>query len=280
MEIIEFLSQNWLLILIGIGLFYLYYKLKNKSRIGDLKFREMRMALEIGVYIGIIYYVEVYIFTEHNYFTIAIIPYVLVFAVFINWLLSGSDILVLESTFKNEEWHDLESSAPIISENTGQRALIFTREVYEAKKWIGNSQNPLWRGSDRIKFCDYYSDKTGVFFTHEIESLKNINFYQAKSFWLLLKEDIPRVMRENIKLTWLSDYKLAHEQNILKDNTKLSLTALKSQYNHEPFTMPDDIDRIKEAIRNERHRELSKSEEPQPPAKEDEAPAPKSVEAE
>lgn len=275
MEIIEFLSENWLILLMLLAIGYVYYKFKNKSKIGDLSFKEMKLAIEIGVYILIVYYVDVYIFTEHNYFTLAIFPFVPVFALFIHYLLSGSDILILESTLKNEEWHDLDSTAPIISENTGQRALIMSREVYDSKKWIGNNQNPLWRGSDRIKFCDYYSDKTGVFFTHEIESLKNINFYQCKSFWLLLKRDIPKLQRENIKLTWLSDYKLANEQNILKDNTKLSITALKNQYEHEPFSMPDDIDKIREAIEKERHRALAKSEEPQAPAPEEaKAPAP------
>jgi hypothetical protein len=56
--------------------------------------------------------------------------------------------------------------------------------------------------------------------------------------------DIPKLYRDNIMLTWLSDYKTAYQQSKLTNSFPLQLNAIKRQYDYAPFKLPETIDEI------------------------------------
>lgn len=264
MTALEFLQEYYWVFLLAIPLGYIFVKWSSKRTALGLNLKDMALVIEYGFYLLVIVLVEKYLFPDNNYFTVAVLLFTAIWSGFIFMLLAGNDIYVLESTFQNELFHQ-QGEQPLLSESTSHRLLVMDRSVYDKKKHVGEASYKFWQGTDRLKFTDYYNDKTGTFFHPEIDTLHNISFYQAKAFWLWLKERQPRLERENIKLTWLSDNKLAHEQNVIKDNYEQSLMALKRQYKHDPMTMPDDIDKFKQLVIKEASTSQKKTEQPTDP---------------
>lgn len=248
-------------LLIGLGIFYLYLRWKAKENTMNIPIETLGLIVEAGAFIFIIFLVDRYYFTEHNYFTLSIILFIPAWSGYTYWLLKRDDIYMLVSSFQGDTFKDLESLNVKASANTSQRLLVMSREVYETKRHVGDLSYPFWRGSHRIHFADLYDDKAGVFYHHEDARLKNISFIVAKSFWLKIRDDLPQIMRDNIVLTWLSEYQLAHKQNVIKERLKLHLRALSKQHSHEPFKLPDDIDELFDYLKTEKARGLSEAEE-------------------
>ena len=121
-----------------------------------------------------------------------------------------------------------------------------SREIYEDKKHIGDSEFPFWNGCPRIKFCDWYDDKSGTFFHPELPQFHNVTIHMARLFLLKMKKDIPKLYRENIMLTWLSPYKVGYEHKVMSDNFPLALLGLKKQYEHNPFKLIETLDELYE----------------------------------
>lgn len=217
---------------------------------------------EALIYILVLYLVQVYVFKNTWFFIISAPIWIGLFGIIIYLLLTGNDVYILESTIQMEHFYNLGTVQMLLAPETRQRLLIMDRGIYDTKQHIGDSHYTLWAGSGRIKFTDYYDDKLGVFYHPEVPELHNISFYIAKSFWLQLKEDMPKVIRTNVELTWLSDYKLAHEQRVTQDNFEYMLKNLKTQYTHEPFCLGHDIEEIYRRLLKEKLSAPKESEEP------------------
>ena len=59
-----------------------------------------------------------------------------------------------------------------------------------------------------------------------------------------MKYDVPKLYRDNIVLTWLSDYKTAYQQSLLAKNFPYQLTSIKRQYDYKPFKLCDTVDEL------------------------------------
>lgn len=261
MTITDFIQAYWQFILIGLPVLYLFLKYKSGKKVFDLSLQDLAFVIELLVYVLAVISIEKYLFPGNNYFTLACILFSIVWAGVIYFVLSGGDVYVWESTFSNEIFHK-QGDQPLLSQVTRNRLLVMDKKVYESKDHVGDERSPFWNLSPRLKTCDYFDDQT--FFHPESPNLHNVTFYQAKAFWLWLKVKQPQLERENIKLTWLSDNKLAHEQNVIHENSDRMLLALKRQYEHDPMTLPDDIDHFKKLVMTEaKHSDLDKESQPQ-----------------
>lgn len=266
MSIGDFFSEYWWAIFILLPLFIIYLKLSQQKTIGEVSLADLSLVFEFGCYVLMIFLIQNYIFNGHWFFTISIPFFIILWVMAIHFLLSKDDIYVLESTMQSEAFWNITDMEKKYCESTSQRLLVMDRQVYDAKRHIGEAKYNYWQGSDRIKFTDFYEDEKGIFYHPEFSQLHNISFYTAKSFWLKMKDDLPEVMRQNTMLTWLSNYYLAHKQAILKKKFEYHLSALDKQHEHAPFEMPDTmkelydkLSREKRAIERE-HEEMEKRE--------------------
>lgn len=242
----------WIFIILGLPIVYLIYKSNRGQPVLGWSPDTQILVAEGLIYLFIIYIFQAFIFPNSLFFVISAPVWLILFSIIIYMLLAGSDIYVIESTIQNEHFYNLGKVEKLLAPETRQRLLVMDRAVYDQKLHIGDSHYSLWAGSQRIKFTDYYDDVSGTFYHPEIPELHNISFYIQKSFWLKLKEDMPKIMRENVKLTWLSDYKLAHEQIVIREAFKSMLKNLKSQYEHDPFNIGHDIEEIYNKLRKEK----------------------------
>lgn len=249
------------IIVIGLGLLYLWLKWRNRERPLNIPLESLGLIVEIGIFTFIIYLVERYLFVEHSYFLLTILFFIPIWSMFVYILLKRDEIYILVSSFQGDKFHNLQDVETRVSNQTTQRLLVMNREVYEAKSHIGDLSYPFWRGSSRIHFADDYDSKKGIFYHHSDPRLKNITFWVAKPFWLKLRDELPNVIRDNIILTWLSNYSLAHKQRVMADRFKLHLKALERQHDYEPFKLPDDIDELMQFLKDEKSRGLSVLEE-------------------
>jgi hypothetical protein len=279
MSVNEIFLHIWYIVLLGIPIAYLVYKSNRNQEVMGWSPDKQIMIAEALIYMLVLYLIQTYIFPNTYFFIISAPIWIVLFSVLIYFLLSSNDIYVLESTIQTEHFYNLGLVQELYAPETRQRLLVMDREIYDCKAHVGDSHYTLWAGSPRIKFTDYFDDKNGVFYHPEVPELHNISFYIAKSFWLQLKEDIPGVMRTNVSLTWLSDYKLAHEQRVVQDNFRLMLKNLKDQYKHEPFHLGHDIEEIYERLRKEKLSAPRESEETPESLEAKEVKAPEPVQA-
>lgn len=261
MTAMDYLIHFWYVFFLCIPIAYLIYKVNKNQPVMNMTPEKTIAIIEALIYILLLYLIQVYIFKDTLFFIISAPIWIILFGIIIYILLSGNDIYILESTIQMEHFYNLGTIEKLIAPETRQRLLIMDRATYDTKQHIGDSHYTLWGGSRRIKFTDYYDEKAGVFYHPEVPELHNISFYIAKSFWLQLKEDMPKVIRTNVELTWLSDYKLAHEQRVTQDNFEFLLKNLKDQYTHEPFCLGHDIEEIYRRLLKEKLKALLESEE-------------------
>jgi hypothetical protein len=252
MTAMDIFLRVWYIIILGLPIAYLIYKSNRGQEVMGWSPEKQMLIAEGLIYLLTMYLIQTYVFKDTLFFIISAPVWLVLFSVLIYFLLSSNDIYVLESTIQNELFYNLGKVEKLYSPETRQRLLVMDRGIYDCKTHVGDSHYTLWAGSPRIKFTDYYDDKEGIFFHPEVPELHNISFYNQRAFWLQLKEDLPKVMRDNVKYTWLSDYKLAHEQRVTEDNFRLLLKNLKDQYKHEPFHLGHDIEEIFERLRKEK----------------------------
>lgn len=244
MNLENFLVTYWWLLFWLIPMIFLWIRQKEKSKDKEKVNPDLDFILIMGFIILLIYLIQRYLFSEHKFFLIGIPFFTIILTLLINYLLKGRDIYVLESTILNEKHYDLINMQKIISPSSSNKLLVMDKSVYEAKSHVGEAKYPFWSGSDRIKFCDFYDRNNGIFYHPELPQFHNVSIYMARAFLLKAKMDIPKLYRDNILLTWLSPYKTAHQQSLLAKNFPLHLTAIKQQYDYEPFKLPETIDEI------------------------------------
>jgi len=244
MSISDFLFEYWWLLFWLLPMLYLYIRQRNKDTALDLTHSENQMILEIGLILLVIYLIQKYIFNNHWYFIIALPILFALYFILINYLLKGNDVYVLESTIQNEKFYDIEEMKIHISPNTSHRLLVMDKAVYDSKKHIGDADFTWWRGSDRIKFCDKFIDEKGIFFHPQLPQFHNVTIHTARNFLLKMKEDIPKLYRDNIMLTWLSGYKTLHQLNVMKKKFPLHLMAIEKEYEYEPFVLVKTIEEL------------------------------------
>lgn len=236
--IIEF----WWVWVLFLPLFIIWISLKKQKSFAGLQLKDMALIIEMGMIFILIYLCQVYLFSEHVFFLLTFPLAFVINFLFIQWLLQKDDVLMIESQIQNEEFYDILNMKTTYSTETKNRILIMDRSVYDAKDHVGDAQYPFWNGSPDLKFCDKYDDKNGVFYHPQLPQFHNVDVYMARIFMLKMKEEMPKLKRVNIMLTWLSDYKLAHEQTVMKENFILNLKSLKNQYIHDPFKLVDTLE--------------------------------------
>jgi len=246
---IEWSITNWYVYIIIIILF-IYSKYKDKEKIGNLSLEKMFVIVEIGIYFILIYLIQVKLFSEHYYFIISLPIWILLWGTAINYLLSKDNVHLIETTLKGEKFNDMIEGKEIMSLTTRIRLIIMDRSYYNVKPHIGDTNNPLINVSRSIKFCDLYDDNSGVIYHSEIPELQNINLYTHTAFMLKLKEDMPKVINENITHTFMEDWKLVYKLQALVKNLKISLKGIKEQTKEYPFELFKSMEDYLEYVSN------------------------------
>lgn len=244
MNIESWLLNYWWLLFWFLPLLYLYIRQKNKDKVMNLSHSDGQFILELGFLILVIYLIQKYLFPEHIFFLLSLPIFTLMWCMIINYLLSGNNRYVLESTIQLEKHYNISDVEIHISENTRDRLLVMDKSVYESKKHIGDAEFPFWNGGEKLKFCDLYIDDKGIFFHPQLPQFHNVSIHNARLFLLKMKEDIPKLYRENIMLTWLSPYKTAYQQSLLAEKFPLHLTSIKNQYDYAPFKLIDTLEEM------------------------------------
>jgi hypothetical protein len=260
MNIENLLFENWYIIVGGIILGIMYFQISRNKPVGNTNVENLKFYFHLGCVLLISAIIQQRFFNEHSYFFISMLIFIPLWAVFIKWLLSRDDVYVFESTIQGEKFYDLENIEMHIAENTSQRLLIFPREIYDSKKHIGDLHYSFWAGSSRIKFCDKYDDKTGIFFHPAIQQLHNFTFYAIKSVWLKLKDDIPGLIDQNTQLILLKDWELAFKMDTIKNNMDVHLKALNYQHSNIPFSMPDTLPQLFAKAKKEKLKDIAQTE--------------------
>lgn len=244
MNIESWIIEYWWVLFWFLPLSYLYFRQKNKDTVLDMKHSDLQFIIEIGFMVLLIFLIQKYLFPDHLFFLMALPFFILVWCIVIAYLLSGNNVYMLESAIHLEKHYNIKDTEITISQNTKSRLLVMDKSVYEMKEHIGNADYPFWNGNDKLKFCDLYLDSKGIFFHPELPQFHNISIHNARLFLLKIKEDIPKLYRENIMLTWLAPYKTAWEQSKLASKFPLALTAISNQYQHEPFKLIETLDEM------------------------------------
>jgi len=240
MTIGNFLSEFWWLLFWLLPLLILYFYQKNKETTLGLKLTDQSLIIEFGFILLIVFLIQKYIFGEHLFFLFAMPILFILYFMLIGYLLRGNNYYIFEKTLLNEIHYNLEETEKIISPRTSGRLLIMTKDVYETKKHIGESDFTFWSASDRIKFCDYYDEKKGVFYHPRLPQFHNVTIHMATAFLLKMKEDVPKLYYDNIMLSWLSPYKTLYQLDVMKQNFPMHLSAMHQQYDYKPFVLVKD----------------------------------------
>lgn len=252
----------WWVWAVVLPLAVLYLYLQNKKTFAGLSLREMALTIEFVGYLLLIYLGQRYLFGDHWYFVIAIPLFIVVFVVFISLLLAGRNIYVLETSFQAQKFHDIDIMKEIIVPATTHRLLIMDEGVYKEKRHVGDVHHQFWRGSDRIKFTDHYDDSTGTFFHPKDNRMHNIGFYAFKAFWLKMRDEIPKLIDQNVLLTWLFNWRLSFKMDVMKENVKHHIKSIEAQHEYEPFEMPEDVEDIFNRKAKEKHKDVERHESP------------------
>lgn len=238
-----FLSYWWVwVMLIPLVVVWLFWS--NRRSFAGLSVRELGIVLELGFYLLLIYLCQRYLFGDHDYFLIAIPIFVIIWALAVALLLAGRNYYMMVTTFEGQKFYETDPPTEIISPNTSHRLLVMDEGVYRTKRHVGDLNYQLWRGSERVKFADYYNEKTGAFHHPRIPQIHNVSFYSMKAFWIKMRDELPELIDQNVLLTWLFNWRLAHKHEAMKDRFELHLRALEKQHDYAPFSMPDTVEEI------------------------------------
>lgn len=225
-----------------------------KDKDADLQFYAV-----IGSILWLVLLIQHKVFNEHSFLIIGLLIFVIIFSAFIYWILSKDDVYIIECTMQGEQFKNLQLVEKEIATTTSMRILKMDKEIYDMKNHVGDAKNPFWNITNRIKLCDYFDGET--FYHPEFTQLHNISFYSAKSFWLKMKQDLPDLIRQNVVLTWLSEYKIAFHQNTMKQNFALHLKSINEQHEHEPFSLHDDLNKFFDELYKDKLKSMSIKEE-------------------
>lgn len=248
-EIITWILDHWYIFFIIIIVF-IYSKYKDKQTVGNLTLKNMFFIVEIGLYFMIIYFIQTRLFSEHNYFLLALPLWVLIWAIAVNSILSQNDVYMVETSLMGEPFYDVINGETIISLSTRNRILIMDRTYYNEKSHIGEINNPLLQISNIVKFCDYFDSKTGIFYHSVYPALQNINFYARIGAWLKLKEDLPKIVDENIGHTFLEGHKLSVKMENIEKNYAHQLKGIRNLTEQTPFDLRMSLKEYLEIVKS------------------------------
>lgn len=262
MSIAEILSEYWWVFLLLIPMLYLMYKRDKKEKVGKYSFEQITIIIKFISFIIIIYLIEHYIFNEHNFFTVALPIFVIVLSAFIYIILMRNNRYILCTTFQNQIFYDMKNKKKIISPNSNHQLYVMDSSVYEAIDHVGDLNYRFWKGTEKIGFCDYLDEKEHIAYHPRINEIHNITFYTCKAFWIKLRNDLPKLIDENIKLSWLSEWRLAVKFDSMKKSFAEALPSISKQHEHTPFEIEDDMDKLYEQLKDEQYKDTAEHEKP------------------
>lgn len=253
---IDWSLANWYLYII-LALLFMYSKFKDKEKIGNMELKEMKFIVQIGFILIAIYLIQTKLFNEHSYFLLSLPIWLLIWGFAINHILSQNDIYVVETPLMGEKFYDVVNGKEIMSLSTDLKILKMDNDFYNAKKHIGETNNPLLSLSSRIKFADFYDKNTGIFYHSVYPQLQNINFYTRIATWLKLKEDLPKIVDENIVHTWLEGFKLADKMQILEKIFAYQLTAIRDETDKAPYKLHSTLEEYLELVKSAKSKDTN-----------------------
>lgn len=253
---IDWSMTNWYLYVI-LALMFVYSKFKDKEKIGKMELKEMKFVVQIGFILIAIYLIQTKLFSEHNYFLLSLPIWLLIWGFAINYILSQNDIYVVETPLMGEKFYDVLNGKEIMSLSTDLKILKMDNDFYNAKKHIGETNNPLLSLSSKIKFADMYDKETGIFYHSVYPQLQNINFYTRIATWLKLKEDLPKIVDENIVHTWLEGFKLADKIQTLEPSFAYQLSGIRELTDIVPYKLHDSLEEYMELVKSAKSKDTN-----------------------
>ena len=251
-DIIGLLTEYWWMIA-GLVLLWLYSKLQKRERVktpggSTLRLSEMAIIVEVAISLIVVYLFQTYLYNEHYYFILAVLGFTIIMAFVFNWLDSKRDQYIYVSSMQAEILYGLDLSEIYVPQSQ-YNLWRMPRDVYLSKTHVGDARYQYWKGSDRVINADYYDGQT--FYHPEHPELHNITFSMAKPVWMTLKAQMPALIKENVELSVLSEWRVADAMRQMEDKLRLSLPAIRRQH-PVPFQMPDTWEEIIKRAKAER----------------------------
>lgn len=258
--------ENNIYVIIGliVILVLLFYKSHSKNLETTNK-KDIELFIEIILFGIIIIFIQVNLFSEHYYFIISLPIFIPIWILFINYLLSKHDIILIESRIQGEKFFEMgtipENSGikETLSLNTGILVHKMDKGYYEKLEHFGNPSTPFQNVGDRVKHCDYFNKK--MVYHPENPLLHNITFWASQTTWITFKKVIPEIMNTNLVLTDLVDYKIQYHLDKMRENFPQALIGTESQYNHVPFDLEKSIQEKLKMLIAEYRKNLMENEE-------------------
>ncbi len=255
----EIWELRWIAILLtGLFLFFLFSKYwagdvvkvwgKNLTR------KDLRYILHFFGTGFIIYICNKYFFSEVSSFLyISIAIFTPISALIWHWADKKNDVYVEENTMQGEMMFKLgafpEDMKKFAVPNTGVRIMRMPIWVYQSKRHEGELSALFWKKGNLV-YTDLYDGET--LYHPEHPDLHNINFYEAKIFWLEFKKRYPEVARKILKLTWLFEWALVDAQEQLEAEAWIALKENRLQH-----PVPFDIAMTREEAYNKVRAEIT-----------------------
>lgn len=250
------IEQYWYLIfgfiIIGILLFY-----KEKSKTLEPKNKaDIQLIIYIILFCILITFIQNTFFPDHLYFIFGFFIFIPILTIFILYILSKNNIVLVESRIQGEQFFEMgiipENSGfeEKIVLNTGILVHIMNREYYDSLEHYGTMTN-FNNVGDNVKHCDFFNGK--MIYHPENPLLHNITFYSSQCTWIMFKKIIPDIMKTNLVLTDLVDTKIMSHINEMADNLPYAMIGVREQYKHKPFDLEKNLnDKIKELLKEKR----------------------------
>ena len=257
----ETIEQNWYIIfgLIIIGILYLY---KNHSKSLERKNKnDIELLIWIIGFLLLIITIQIKLFSEHLFFIISFPLILPSMVILILYILRDNVKILIEGRQQGEEFYEMgvigEESGirKTISQKTGVLVHIIDNAYYETLDYFGNPASPFKNVGDRVKFCDYFNGK--MIYCPDNPLLANITFWASQTTWITFKRVIPDIMKTNLTLTDLVDYKIQFHMNEMRKNFPHALIGTEKQYEHKPFNLEKSIEEKMKELMAEYHKTLS-----------------------
>ncbi len=265
MGIEESLIENWYII-VGLIIIFVLYIYKNRSKHLEKKNKnDIELIIEGVIFILLIVFLQDKLFSEHGYFLISLPIFIPVWVMFIIYILSKHDIILIESRQQGEKFYEM----GLIPEDSGikEKLVLSTgilvhrmdRGFWETLEHFGNPSSPFKNVGDRVKFCDFFNGT--MVYTPENPLLNNIMFTASQTTWITFKKVIPDIMKTNLMLTDLVDYKIQFHLNEMRENFPHALIGTEEQYKHVPFDLDKSIEEKIKQLQKEHRKNVSEKEE-------------------
>lgn len=245
---LDWIIDNLYWIIPGIILLWIWSRLQGKAPVvmkdgRKVNLKDLAVILEAGLIIMAVYLAQRWFFGDHNFMIISIFLFVPIMLSVFWFIFSQNNMYILETAIQGQKLIDIKEGKALYVPKTSNTLYVMDRGNYNELEHVGEVKTPWWNFTNVI-FCDYYDQDKSILYHAEYSILKNITFYQAKIIWIKLIEEVPDLIKQNLKLTILGEYRIATALRQMIKQFPYWLTEIDEQH-PEPFNLMDLEDILK-----------------------------------